>query len=128
MYTEAIFKPQIWHNDNKLYFIINYKYNYYFYSYFVVLYSFEIKYKQAYPLLHKRVCEGLTHKPHSLIDLFWKLERVDCAKSKMSCTERMVRWGHRDAKALIEWLGYYDKAFELPLKTGGSTDRPRFGF
>lgn len=67
MYTEAIFKPQIWHNDNKLYFIINYKYNYYFYSYFVVLYSFEIKYKQAYPLLHKRVCEGLTHKPHSLI-------------------------------------------------------------
>lgn len=61
-------------------------------------------------------------------DLFWKLERVDCAKSKMSCTERMVRWGHRDAKALIEWLGYYDKAFELPLKTGGSTDRLRFGF
>ena len=37
-------------------------------------------------------------------------------------------WGHRDAKALIEWLGYYDKAFELPLKTGGSTDMPRFGF
>lgn len=59
MYTKGIFKPQNWHNNHNNIFIINYNY---FYPYFVVLYSFEIKYQQASLFLHKRVFEYLVHK------------------------------------------------------------------